>query len=162
MDKYRELRDRLSSLHQANSSVVMQGIVRAVSGYLAEVEVEGLTIPDVRLRASAVSVQGAMLLIPAVGSVVLVGSLSGDMTELAVLYVDKVDRVELSGEVVLNGGNLGGLINIEELTAKLNALVHSINTHTHTSAAQGSPTTPPLTPLDVFRSSDYEDTTIKH
>lgn len=82
----------------------MQGIVRSVSGYLAEVEVEGLTIPDVRLRASAVAVQGAMIIIPAVGSVVLVGSLSGDMTELAVLYVDKVDRVELSGEVVLNGG----------------------------------------------------------
>lgn len=82
--------------------------------------------------------------------------------------------VNLRGEsgVVLNEGDNGGIINIEELTAKLNQLVQEIeqlktqiNAHTHTGNS-GVPTSPPLTPItqifSQFTSSDYEDTKSLH
>ncbi len=75
--------------------------------------------------------------------------------------------------IAFNGGALEGLVTINELTTKLNALVSEVNTiytelkaHTHTSAAPGAPTTPPVPPLTSpspsnFNKGDYENTTVK-
>ena len=92
--------------------------------------------------------------------------LSGDLSDLAVIAVDEVERIEI------NGGRLGGLINIEQLTEKLNALVNAFNSHTHTIPSGGVvceiPNTEPvqvpkvLRPASSFRTDDYEDETIKH
>lgn len=75
--------------------------------------------------------------------------------------------------VVLNGGDNGGLVNIEQLTAKLNNLVKEleqvklqINTHTHNCTAPGTPSGPPTNPITQtitqFDSSDYEDDKALH
>ena len=48
------------------------------------------------------------------------------MTNLVVVAVDVAESI------TINGGKLGGLINIEALTAKLNELVRVFNSHTHT------------------------------
>ena len=72
---------------------------------------------------------------------------------------------------------MGGLINIEALTAKINALVEAFNAHTHTigsgSIIVGVPSAPQtnynpvvvpkiLTPADKLNRKDYEDETIEH
>lgn len=109
---------------------------------------------------------------PAVGSTVLVADLSnGKMRDLVVLIVENVEKV------IFNGGELGGLIKIEELTKKLNdltgkvnALVDAFNSHTHivnttgTAAAQSGSAAPtsPAQKAATFNQSDYEDTKIKH
>lgn len=97
-----------------------------------------------------------LLITPAIGSAVIVGSLSGDLAELVVLAVDRVESI------VINGGRLGGLINIDALTDKLNELVQSINSHTHISGGKGAPTGTPIKQAQSFRASDYEDDKIKH
>ncbi|WP_321977785.1 hypothetical protein [Prevotella sp.] len=88
------------------------------------------------------------------------GSLSGDMAELVVVQVDHVERIEV------NGGLLGGLVNIEELTAKINELVDAFNSHTHqvTVAHPGGTftTVKPMKAANRFAKGDYEDETIKH
>lgn len=154
MDNYKELAQLVQAAAGKASLTLMQGIVRKVDGVLCDVELDNITVPDVRLRASEAAESGQLLITPAIGSAVIVGSLSGDLTQLVVLAVDRAESI------VINGGKLGGLINIEPLTQKMNDLIQAINSHTH----QGThgPTGPPLQPVKQFNRRDYEDSNIKH
>ena len=150
---------------------VYQGIVVSVDGITCTVSFGDQDVSGVRLRASEAENDAQILLVPRVGTAVVVGSLSGDLSHLAVLSVDAVERIEI------NGGKLGGLINIEALTAKINELVDAFNTHTHTigsgSVIVGVPSAPmtnynPIVvpkvadPASRLARKDYEDTTIEH
>ena len=88
------------------------------------------------------------------------------------------EQIEASApKIVLNGGELGGLINIEPLTRKINDLIEAFNTHTHsipsgtvavtgTAAAQNNPkpveVPAPASKHDKVRRGDYEDTNVTH
>jgi hypothetical protein len=74
---------------------------------------------------------------------------------------------------VFNDGNLEGLINIVDLTAKLNDLTDKVNdlitkynSHVHTGVTTGGSlsgvTTTTETPANAFNKADYEDTKIRH
>lgn len=154
MDKYKELAERLKAAAGGSGTTLTQGIVTRVDGVLCDVKIGGITVPGVRLRASEADDSGHMLIVPKVGTAVTVGSLTGDLAQLVVLHVDHAEKV------ILNGGSLGGLVNIGELTEKLNALVDAFNSHTH----QGvhGPTGAPLKSTETFSREDYEDATITH
>lgn len=161
MDNYRQLAEGLRAAMGGRTVHLYQGIVRAVDGCLCEVEVDGLAVPGVRLRASETDDGGQLLVVPKVGSAVIVGSLSGDLAELAVLAIDKAESITLTATTVtLNGGKLGGLVKVAELTQKLNELVQAFNGHTHTGTH--GPTSPPVSQAKAFSKDDYEDTTVKH
>lgn len=138
---------------------LMSGVVKKVDGLEVVVQM-GSTEVTAQLRATAIKQDGQILMTPAVDSAVVIGSLSGDLTHLVVLAMDRCDKIEMKGEVVLNGGQYGGMVQVEELTSKLNELVNAFNTHTHTHP-QG-PTYAPTTAAKSFVRSDYEDTKIKH
>ena len=94
---------------------------------------------------------------------VLIADLSdGLMRDLAVIGWSEVDTI------TMNGGDFGGLVKIQELTNKLNALVQAFNTHTHpvttagTAAAQTGTAAATTGQATQFRKSDYEDEKIKH
>ena len=146
---------------------VYQGIVVSVEDVTCTVRFGKMDVAGVRLRASEAGEDSQMLIVPRKGSAVIVGSLSGDLTQLAVLSVDAIDRIEI------NGGKLGGLINIKALTDKINELVDAFNGHTHTilpgaivcgtypNAKQV--TVPAVTKkASKLNKSDYEDEKIKH
>lgn len=121
MDPYRELHERLANIRGGKMTNLYQGVVTALSDITCEVSIDGLSIPDVRLRAST-EVDGAQIIVrPAVGSVVIVGSLTGDLDHLVVLSMDQAE------EVVINGGKLGGMVSVKELTDKLNTIEGEIN-----------------------------------
>lgn len=79
-----------------------------------------------------------------------------------VLAVDEVESI------TINGGKLGGLINIESLTQKINELVRTFNNHTHQVNTTGSATAQTGTAAAVaskaseLNKSDYEDTKVTH
>lgn len=154
MDRYKELCERLREAMGKAPMALTQGIVVSVDGLLCAVQIGSLTVPGVRLRASETSDSGHILLVPKVGSAVIVGSLTGDLSQLVVLHVDHVESI------TVNGGTLGGLVKLGELTEKLNDLVSAYNGHTH----QGvhGPTGSPLRQASTFRREDYEDKTITH
>lgn len=151
---------------------IYQGIVTKVDGARCTVKFGSQEISDIRLRASMTDNDSHILLTPKVNTPVIVGSLSGDMSDLVVLQVDEVESI------VINGGQLGGLIKIEDLTDKLNNLVSEVNSlkdafnsHTHKVTTKGSPTAqegdaaPVLSKAQAmsrFNKDDYEDTTITH
>ena len=168
MNEYSKLKDYLSGIGGKGIAII-QGIVKSVSGKLCEVEIGNIVIPDVRLRASELDDGGEMLVTPKEGSAVIVGSLSGDLSQLVVLQVDHIDSI------VINGGELGGLINIEQLTEKLNAIeddINSLKTAMGTSwvvapqdggaALKTAISTWASQQLTRSEKSDYEDEKIKH
>lgn len=168
MDPYRELREHLANIGGGKATNLYQGVVTALSDITCEVSIDGLSIPDVRLRAST-EVDGAQIIVrPAVGSVVIVGSLTGDLDHLVVLSMDR------SEEVIINGGKLGGLIKVQELTQKLNALESEVNNLKQLFASwvpvkgDGGAVLRGLLGswagkrLTLSRREDYEDTKVKH
>ncbi len=174
MDKYKELKNNLRKIIAGNDLFLSTGIVKSVSGILCEVEIGRLTVPDVRLRASELDDEGELLLVPKIGSAVVVGSLTGDLSQLVVLQVDHVEKVTVTGRITVNGGELGGIIKIQELTDKLNELVKDFNSHTHTiptiTTTGGSTSQTaaqvmvpkPDSAASEFSASDYEDDQITH
>lgn len=160
MNEHSKLREYLKQTVGGEKISIYQGIVKSVTGQLCEVEIGNIIIPDVRLKASELDDDGRMLVTPKVGTAVTVGSLSGDLSQLVVLQVDHIETI------VINGGKLGGLINIEQLTDKINELVDTFNKHTHNvtvSHPGGTFTTVrPGAAASSFNKSDYEDETVKH
>lgn len=168
MNEYSKLKEYLAKIGGGKDITIYQGIVNSVDGCLCEVQVGGIAIPDVRLRASEMDDDGQMLVTPKVGTAVIFGSLSGDLSQLVILQVDHIETI------VINGGKLGGLINIEQLTSNLNAIEDDINNlkdvmtrWTPASQDGGAALKSAITawagkPLTKSERGDYEDETVKH
>jgi hypothetical protein len=86
------------------------------------------------------------------------------------LFIVKYSEVDT---ITINGGKLGGLIKIEELTKKINDLVSWCKNHTHSNAnfsgtisgnaAEGTLTIPaPIEAPTELKVEDYEDKKILH
>lgn len=164
------------------SDVLTEFIARAMQGeelyhkigVVESVDVEDATavvniangdaITDVRLQQ--IKTSNGIFITPMVGSPVLVGW-SDNTTAFIALYSDVQN-------VIYHDGTNGGLIKIEALTAKVNALVGAVNAmyaefkaHTHNVTGVSAPTGPVLpTPAQPdamqFDKSDYENTKVKH
>lgn len=163
MDQYRRLRDNLMQMMGSGKEItIWQGIVKSVEGTTCTVTFGTLDVEGVRLRASLAENESHLLIVPKVGTAVVVGSLSNDLSLLVVLAVDEVESI------TINGGKLGGLINIESLTQKINELVRMFNNHTHQVSTTGSATAQTGTAAAVtskaseLNKSDYEDTKVTH
>lgn len=163
MDQYRRLRDNLMQMMGFGKEItIWQGIVKSVEGTTCTVTFGTLDVEGVRLRASLAENESHILIVPKVGTSVVVGSLSNDLSLLVVLAVDEVESI------TINGGKLGGLINIESLTQKINELVRTFNNHTHQVSTTGSATAQTGTAAAVtskaseLNKSDYEDTKVTH
>lgn len=133
MDSYRQLAQHLSGL-KARKASLYQGFVLSVEGKTCTVQIDGLDVPDVRLRASTTDEDSELILVPAVGSAVIVGALSDDFGQLALLSMDKADTI------TIHGGKQGGLVLAPSLVEKLNALEEDLNNLKQ--AIKSAPTVP--------------------
>lgn len=171
MDNNRRLIENIRKAAGPVPMSIYQGIVTSTDGITCTCRFGDMDVSGIRLRASLTERDRQMLVVPKTGSAVIIGSLSGDLSQAVVLQVDEIDRIEI------NGGQLGGLVNIEDLTAKINELVDAFNGHTHslptgTVSVSGpggamSNTAPVSVPAiskkaDKFTRDDYEDDTVKH
>lgn len=160
MDNYAELA-RLLKVAQGNPHLtILQGIVTSVDGEECEVSIGAIDVPC-KLRASDESADNTYIVVPEIGSAVILGSLSGDLSNLIVLAIDKVKSIKVSGTMTINGGGNGGMVNISKLTDSINKLVNTFNNHTHAVTGH-SLATPTSTKASNFSSSDYEDKKITH
>lgn len=149
---------------------------------------EGAPLLGVNLQANQEADYG-ICVFPEKGSYVIVGFVA-DGAAGVVLTTEKIESAEvvigdnsaiidadgitlssggMSAElshdaITLNGGNIGGLVDIQRLTQKLNELVDSFNSHTHagTCPAGAVSTDMPALPAKPFAAPDYEDTTVIH
>ena len=153
-----------------SEAVLLIGTVTAVDKEKLTVDVLPLAddapVLGVNLQANQEGTVGVVAL-PRTGSYVVVGMLPGyaagvvlltdDVEEVRVTIKERSMRITEEG-IVMNGGTLGGLINIEPFTQALNSLITVFNGHTHGNNGAALPA-PQMQPLDK---SSYEDKTVVH
>lgn len=164
-NKSKEVRDAIRKISGADGAefTFFHASVESVQDDTCTIDRNGLKIPDVALNASVDGNPNNLFIKPKTGSTVLIADLSdGQLRDLAVIGWSEVESI------TINGGQLGGLVKIAELTSKLNALVQTFNAHTHTvattgtAAAQSGTAASTTSQASTFSASDYEDTKIKH
>lgn len=134
------------------------------------------TLFECRLNAIIDNYESFAVTYPAVGSYVLCISLT-DATECFVFAMSEIEEIEVKigetslkmndSDILFNGGALGGMVKVSELTNKLNELVQTFNSHTHRVSTTGSSSAQTGTAAAVtsraqnFNKSDYENEKIK-
>lgn len=143
---------------------------------------ESAPILGVSLQGDSEGEDG-LLLLPKVGAYVIVGFVDGQDTG-AVLLTDELDALELKigsqtlvvteAGITLNGGKLGGVVKIEKLTQRLNAIEREINALKSAlggwtpipsdggAALKGATASWAGKTLQLTKKSDYEDEKVKH
>ena len=112
MDKYRRIAMLLRGF-QASGQTFFPAKVESVEGNTCTIIIDGLSISDVRLKATTTNTNNQVLLSPAVGSDVLIGSVSGDYSSLFIVSADTIQNIQ----VTCNGQNL--MQNISDLIQAL-------------------------------------------
>ena len=192
----REVRMMLSERLRNAAKAAMYGTVKSVdeNARTCDVQIGGIVYEGVLLYSVEKENLRGRVLIPKRESAVIVARIAASNRLYVTMFseVEKViftvgDKVTMTcdGEkieatapkIVLNGGDLGGLINIKPITDKINELIEAHNTHTHSIpsgqvAVTGSATaqnTPapvqvpaPTTKHDKVKREDYEDTKVTH
>ena len=131
--------------------------------------IDGAKVTSVKLQAS-ISQSNGFVMIPTDGSYAICTFISN--TEGFVSIMSQIDKIVIDTDLVqFNGGSNEGIVNINDLTSKLNSLITEINAlktfiNTHIHVAGGRPTTIP-TPVFAgnfsnFNKTDYEDDKIIH
>ena len=165
MGKEKQIRESIQKIANAGSrsSHFLNAEIVSVDSETCTVKRNGLELSDVRLSAVVDGNKKNLVIKPKIGSLVLIADLSnGQMRDLVIIGWSEVDSI------TVNGGDLGGLIKIQELTDKLNSLVTKFNAHTHqvsttgTAAAQTGMAVTTAGTATQFSKSDYEDENIKH
>lgn len=125
MDKYARLKELLREVcgdPYGAPPLLFQAVVKSVEGDCCTVDIGGLELSDVRLKAVADGKTDQVIMaVPAVGSRVLAGSLTGDYRDLAVLGLENFDTL------ILGGKGFGGMVKVEELVGRLNKIEKEIN-----------------------------------
>ena len=105
-----------------SGGILFEAEVAEVQDTAITVKYQGLLHENVRLSAGFSGSANTIIAKPKVGSLVLVADISeGKMRDLIVLLQEETD------EIVINGGELGGLVKIEELTEKINTIEKDLN-----------------------------------
>jgi hypothetical protein len=181
MDTYGKIATKIREIARkgkVSETLILPAQVKSINGNTCAVNIDDLEVTDVRLRAVINSESEQLLITPKIDSFVLIADLSGgSFTNFAVIAYSEVEAVNIKigsqtvdidkNGIICNDGHLGGLIEIEKLTAKLNALVKDFNTHTHpvpgVTTGNGSATSSVIiAQAQTFDKSDYENIKIKH
>lgn len=128
MDKYRRIAELMKGVQQSGQ-VFFPATVESVEGNTCTVKVDGLSISDVRLKATTTKTYNQVLLTPMQGSDVLVGSLAGDYNNLFILSADVIDTIEIT----CNGQNL-----MDTISDLIGALSGTLQLTTTVGAATGT------------------------
>ncbi len=95
MDKLSEIKKLLKEMLGNTTHTPFTAKVKSVEGITCTVEINGnLSIPNVRLRATANDGDNNLLITPKVGSKVMLLSNTGELDNLTVIKCDQVDKVE--------------------------------------------------------------------
>lgn len=94
MDRYRKLAEAIAAIKGKGNIPLFNAQVMAVEGESCTIRIGDIDIDEVRLKATMNGSANKVVARPKVGSVVLVGSLTGDLKDLAVLRVDEIAALE--------------------------------------------------------------------
>ncbi len=119
MNPLSEIRKSIKGMASGGGGLFTAKVLSA-DGETCCVDIDGLVLSDVQLRAVVNGEESGILITPKTGSYVTVADLSGDLTRTVVVGFSEVERIKI------NGGHNGGLINIEDLVERLNYIEDKI------------------------------------
>jgi hypothetical protein len=171
MDVYGKIAQKVKAIAAKSGmgSIIFPAKVVSASGNTCAVDVGGLVISDVRLKAVVDSNTNELIVTPEKDSYVLVADLSGgNYRQLAVISYSEVDSISIKiGEssllankdgFVFNGG-INGAVDITKLVSWMTKVKADLTAISTAFNGLGIPITP-TTPAAVI--SDFEDKKIKH
>lgn len=158
MDKIAKLGEMLKGARLPVDGSLIVGTVKSIEGDTCSVELnEDLLLTDVRLKVAIGDGEDKFIIFPAIDSLVLMGSLSGDLKELAVIKCEKIARIEyLQGDLQvivdtetkkISVGN--DEVNLKGLFAELKQLLSSFKVYTP-GGPSGGPLPPTVAALQNF------------
>lgn len=187
MGKAQDIKEAIRQICGAKggSGLFLVGEVKSVEGETCTVNVAGLELDEVRLTAVNDGADGKLLLTPKEGSMVLLTDLSGgNLRDLAVIVYTNIEKIEATFEQIaieadsieLNGGDNGGLVNIESLKNNLDTLKKyveamekaiangftSVGASTAANGPAGRATFEGAMAAQMINFEDMEDTKITH
>lgn len=136
----------------ASGSAVVCGMVRSVDKNTMVCEVMLYDGSSVVASLVVGEKNKGIIQVPKTGSYVAVV-----MESRATGFVVMVEEVE---QIIINGGENGGLVNVKELVEKINNLINTFNNHTH--PATSGTTSPTASQLTTIKQDDIEDKKITH
>lgn len=94
-DKFAQLKENLKAIVKANPNLPIDGIVTKISGETCTVKLnDGFEISDIRLKVTSVG-SNSLLMIPEIGSTILMISTDGTIGNLTVIKMDKASEIFL-------------------------------------------------------------------
>jgi hypothetical protein len=141
MTDYEKLREDLKEFCKAPIQVSPAKVIAVdQANYTVDVTFPtGFELPEVRLKTSVDGNKNGFVLIPEVGTNVLVSLIGNIKDECFVVSFDKIAKVlfvgndkmvvsfDAEGNVIFNEGMLGGIVKIEQLISRLNAIEQKVN-----------------------------------
>lgn len=185
MDIYGQIAQTIKKMGTAHGVILFSAEVKSVNGDTCTLIIGSLELTDVRLRAVVNSENDKIVVTPKAGSRVLAADMSGgSYRDLVVLSYSEIEKVEVAIEqttctidkdgIVMNGGNKGGLVNIDDLVAHINTIEDDVNNlkkifsgwspvaQDGGAALKSATTTWAVQQITKTQKSDFEDTIIKH
>lgn len=147
---------KLAGTYNVDTIYLVTGKVLSVDETAGTCSVEAVTgkatttIEGVEFQTT---ISDGLLIIPKVDSEVKV--LFSTYTTPFIAQYGDVEKMYLAADLIqFNDGALEGIVKVIELTQKLNnienkvnSIISTFNSHTHTSGGAGAPTTPPMAPI---------------
>lgn len=139
MNKRAQVANQLSQMLSGSgkTEVLFSARVTVVDELTCTIDYNGLSLSDVRLLPTTDVADNMVLITPAIDSYVLVSSDAGDLSNLWVVRIETAEKIEALCDdvsvvidnrgIVLNGGDLGGMVIVGSLVKKINAIEQSLN-----------------------------------
>lgn len=128
MDTAAEIKKVLKEFLGANPNLPITVTVMSVQGDSCTVKLlSGLDLPDVRLKATVNEDEDSLLIVPKIGSEVIVMSQTGELSSLMVIKVDAVEKIvykKADFEFVVDGTTKK--VTIKNGTANLGVLMNNL------------------------------------
>ena len=158
-----KIKELIRSIAKGRQVTIFTAEVVAVDDQHCDVVYAGTTLTKV--KHFCIDDAGSLLIKPKIKSMVTVAGYD-DLRDLQILKVQDIDKI------IFNNGSNHGLVNIADLTSKLNNLVAeikalktSLDIHVHVGVTTGigtSGTSVITGNFSDFNQSNYEDTNFKH
>lgn len=131
MNPLSEIRKSIKGMTSGNGRLFTAKVLSA-DGETCCVEIDGLVVSDVQLRAVVNGEESGILITPKTGSYVTVADLSGDLTRIVVVGFSEVEKIEVNADdkIIFNGGQNKGLVKVEKMVNWMQKVYNDLQTLT--------------------------------
>ncbi len=159
MDKYAKLREVMTSAFAGKPALpLVAGTLVSIEDDTCTVDFGTIKISGIRLKVQVGGDADKLILFPAVGKMVLCGSLTGDLRDMVVLKAERLSKLQydengLSIEIDSATGKVklkNGSVSLKDLFDDLKSIIQNLKVFTP-SGPSGNPLPPTMTSLTALQ-----------